>query len=372
MVLVSIIGIFCILFIIILFQNVSFKSQTINEILISRISRYLDITKGFVRESALLSSNAACYDVAYKGGHSVEGTRTWICNEPWAPAVDDARFFLGKETLEFLNRYASKYNVTDPSLSIENFTCVNYNASQYFVESGITDEKLDIEAFGSKINVTLGEDNATSGYDFDLEIPRIRFWYMYRIFKKWSETTSLPQDICAGLPLVCGCNPSLGYCRSNCPSFETYSSEQIEKSRKYLESLFNNQENIECTAIMDCCKTRITGNDASARACLTWEEWPCGGCNRENPSVLCVNSILSGTPSDVKSINIIGKSDVNKTRFLQFNVGVSIAWKRPCLCQAHELGYTDECGNADIVSAEPKGTVTAMFSCIDKKYSLSI
>jgi hypothetical protein len=367
-----IVGIFSIFFISLLFQSGSFRSQTVKDMLLSRVSKYLDITKGFVQYSALLSSHAACYDVAYKGGHSVEGTRTWICNIPWAPKVDEVRFFLGKETLEFLNRYVTNYKVTDPLISVKNFTCSNYNVNESSVISGEVDERFNIEAFGSKINVTFEENSAASKHDFDLEISRIRFWYMYRIFKKWSETTTLPQDICAGLGLVCYCNPSLGYCSSNCPSFQAYSLEQVEKSRKYLISLFNDTEYIECTAMMDCCMTRITRNTDSVEKCLTWDEWPCGGCNREQPGDLCLNSILNFSEPKVEPISIAGKTDVNKTRFLQFNVGVSISWEHPCLCKAPAPGHVDECGNVDILSSEPKGTITAMFSCIDKKYSLSL
>jgi hypothetical protein len=372
MILVFIVGIFSIFFVLLLFQNVSFRSQSVKDILLSRVSKYLDVTKGFTQTSSLLSSHAVCYDVAYKGGHSENGTRTWLCNGPWGPSIDDVRFFLGKETLEFLNRYVANYKVIDPMVSLKNFTCVNYNVNQSIVTSGKVDERFDIEALGSKMNVSLGENNVTSKYDLDLEVSRIRFWYMYRIFKKWSETTSLPQDICAGLPLVCSCDPSLSYCSSNCQFFQTHALYYIEKSRQYLESLFNDPENIECTALMDCCMTRITSNTETIEACLTWEDWPCGGCNKEEPKSLCINSILTGKKTEVKPVNIEGKSNPDKARFLQFNVGVSISWKHPCLCQAHEDGHTDECGNVDIASGEPKGTITAMFSCIDKKYSLSV
>jgi hypothetical protein len=374
-VLVSLVGIFSILLISLLFQSGALQSQVVKSILLSRVSKYLDITKGFTQSSALLSSHAACYDIAYKGGHIPEGTRTWICNEPWGPTVDEVRFFLGKETLEFLNRYAASYNVKDPTVLIKNFTCANYNVDESSVIGGKVDERFNTEAFGGQITVILEEDNTTAKNSFDLEISRIRFWFMYRIFKKWSETTTLPQDICAGLPLICGCNPSLGRCEATCPAFREYALNQIEKSRKYLESLFNDPEYINCTAIMDCCMTQIGSNTDSREMCLIWHDWPCGGCNREEPGTLCINSILSGEEPQTSPISISGKTDPGKTRFLQFNVGVSIAWIHPCLCKyscAPECKCVDECGNYCVVSTEPRGTITATFSCVDKKYSLSV
>lgn len=372
MILVSLIGIFSILLIFLFFRDVAFKSQTLRDVLLSRVSKYLDVTKGFAQHSTLLSSHSATYDVAYKGGHTLQGTRTWVCNGPWGPTVDEVRFFLGKETLEFLNRYITNYKVTDPQISIRNFTCVNYNVNQFSVLGGKVDEKFSVQAFGSEINITFGENNVRSRHDLDLEISRNRFWYMYRIFKKWSETTTLPQDICAGIPLVCGCNPSPGHCSSNCQAFQSHALAQIQKAKIYLESLFNDPEYITCTAKMDCCMTKITGNTNRIEACLEWEEFPCGGCNLEDPDALCVDSILKGETPDVRPIDIIGPTDPGKTRFLQFNVGVTIAWKHPCLCQAYMEKHTDECGNIDTISSEPKATITAIFSCVDKKYSLSV
>ena len=371
-ILLFLVGVFSIFFVFLFFRAGAFKSQTLRDILLSRVSKYLDVTKGFAQYSALLSSHSATYDIAYKGGHTPEGTRTWVCNGPWGPTVDEVRVFLGKETLEFLNRYITNYRVTDPPISMRNFTCANYNVDQFSVLGGKVDEKFNVQAFGSEINVTFEENNVTSKYDFDLEISRNRFWYMYRIFKKWSETTTLPQDTCAGIPLVCGCTPSLGHCSSNCQAFQSHALVQIEKARIYLESLFNDPEYIICTAKMDCCMTRITSNTNTIEACLTWEEFPCGGCNREDPDALCIESILNDETPDVKPMDITGPTDPGKSRFLQFNVGVTIAWKHPCLCQAYMENHTDECGNIDTVSSEPKGTITAVFSCVDKKYSLSV
>lgn len=354
------------------FEQTTFGSKIVKNLQLSRVSKYLDVTKGFSRHSALLASHAASYDIADKGGHIPEGTRTWVCNGPWGPTVNEVRFFLGQETLEFLNRFIKNYIIEDPKILVKNFTCVNYNVDESSVMGGKFDEKFNIQAFCSEINVTLAEDSAASKNEFDVEISRIRFWYMYRIFKVWSETTTLPQDICNGLPLICGCSPSLSSCRNNCQAFERYSLEQIEKARRYLESLFNDPEYIKCTAIMDCCMTQITRNTDNREACLSWTEFPCGGCNRAEPGTLCINSILNQEKPEVRPMEIEGKTNVEKTRFLQFNVGVTIAWKHPCLCQQEMKDHVDECGNIDIISAEPRGTITATFSCIDKKYSLSI
>jgi len=393
-VLMAMIGVFLISLILLFFRTESFRSQIIKGSQISRVSKYMDITKGFTRQSSLLSSHAAAYDIADKGGHSVEGTRTWICNKPWDPSVDEVRFFLGQETLEFLNRYVENYDVKDPIIFLNNFTCVNCDVSESTVTTGKNDEKFDIGAFGSDIKVILKEDNVTSKNEFGNEISRVRFWFLYRVFRQWAETTTLPQDICSGLGLICGCPAGMNRCSAHCPSFQIYSEEQIEKARQYLESLFTDPEYIKCTAILDCCVSAHGANTDNINSCISWEDMPCGGCNREEPGTLCGDSILKGEKPKVEPITIKGHTEQNNTRFLKFNVGVTIFWKRPCLCQSKcpntncpedvdccmrcgangecEEQCVDDCGNYCVLSDEPRGTITATFTCIDKKYSLSI
>ncbi|MDI6825848.1 MAG: hypothetical protein QMD36_01475 [Candidatus Aenigmarchaeota archaeon] len=363
--------------ILLFFQTEALKSRIIKSIQLSRVSKYLDITKGFTRESAILSTHSASYNIAYKGGHSIEGPRTWVCNGPWAPSVDEVRFFLGKETLEFLNRYVENYDVGDPMIFLNNFTCVNYDVDESSVISRKNDEKFDVGAFGSEIKATFKEDNVTSKNEFGIEIARVRFWYMYRIFRQWAETTTLPQDICNGLGIICGCPIGMDECSEHCPSFLSYSKEQVEKARQYLESLFNDPEYIECSALLNCCRSSRGSNTDSIEACIDWELMPCGGCAREIPDVLCGDLILKGEKPKVEPISIKGPTEPGETRFLRFNVGVTIYWKHPCLCKYRCPDEDcpkciDECGNYCILSSEPRGTITATFSCVDKKYSLSI
>lgn len=347
-----------------LFSSASLQERSLVKIQLTKIADYLDIFKGFSKQSSLLASHAAAKEVAGSGGDNGIGgeARNWICNnERKPPTVDEVRYFLGEETKGFLNSYISKLWIEDiPDVYFSNFTCSNINVNETGVSSGLNDEKYGVNNFGSFVEVKLKEDAANSTNDVSVEVAQVRFWYMYRKFKEWALKTSYPEDVmsCVNEGNIYG-TQAAQYCDAAVPpAFRNCVEQQAKKAVRLLESIFSDPY-VKCGYTIGCICVGIS-EDCDI-------DFPCINCDRLNARELCSKKIISGEyrgtkrllPKTGESPFISSPVDISK-RYLVFSVGADVAW-----CNLWGL-----CGVEGDLSIW--GAVSTTFSCKDTKYALSV
>lgn len=243
LIMVVIVSIFIVSWVISAFSSISQQERIMEKLKLSKISSYLDFLKGFSRGALLLSSHAAIQKVANMGGeiNELNKPRIWICNGDVSPGLDDVKDFLSEETKKYLNRYIENLETEDLfSTNITNFTSVNYDINLKNIFGGKNDERFNISAYGSKINITLEGNSVASENNIYEEIARVRFWYMYRIFKKWATSTSL--SFCVRNCLDC---------ENTCLDFKSCVDSCVDEALQELQNLFD--EHVECTASLECC-----------------------------------------------------------------------------------------------------------------------
>lgn len=340
------------LFLFILFSSSKFQARTVKEIELSKISKYLDSLKGVSRYALLLSSHAASEQVGELGGEvsNTGYSRSWICNFDLSPHVDSVRFFLSEQTLKYLNDYMVDIKIPDlPVQNIENYTCVDYDVDETSViRLKENDEKFNVGAYGSMLNVSIENDTVTSDNDVYEEIAQVRFWYMYRKFKEWAPVGSeiLVNKMCDEcLAYVCDCEEPPDYtascdkCYDTCPKFQECLEEAVEEAGKALEDIFDD-EYINCEPQFIGCYHEL--EDCVEDICMPWEDAPkCRSCMMEEPEELCIKNLFLESNEDSKE-----KPD--------------------------DVLYFLDCDQliCDYI-ADTKGSMEATFSCTDSKYSLS-
>jgi hypothetical protein len=364
LILISLVGIVAIIFAINIFSSFSFQQRSLTKIQHTKITDYLDVFKGFSKDIALLSSHAAAKEVAGSGGDDGRGgeARSWICNDDRKPpTVDEVRYFLGESTKNFLNNYISKLWVEDlPDIYFSNFTCSNVNVNELEVNSGLNDENYYVNNFGSFIEINLKNETANSTNDVSIQVSQVRFWYLYRIFKQWAETTSYPDDV---MNCINEGNVPYGgtgeWCDSNAPAaFRNCVEEAANKAAKNLENLFSDPY-VKCRYVIGCICIGISPD------CNV--QYPCANCNRVEADQLCIEKIISGESyRGAKQLlkksgeeSIYSPVDISK-RYLTFAADADIQW-----CNLWGL-----CGQPGDLSIW--GAVSTTFACTDTKYALSV
>jgi len=341
LILIGLVTVFITIWMINMFTSTTQQKRIIETLKLSKLSKYLDFFKGFSRESLLLAVHKGTQSVAEHGGEwNEEGeSRYWICNSDISPDIETVRFFLSETTKEYLNRYIT--NLKDEELTnlyITNVTCVDYDVNDNSVMSGKNDERFNVGAYGSNINISYENDSVQSTNNIYEEIAQDRFWYMYRNFKEWSQTTSFPGCICGCLASGCCC--PAGDCLTDvCPSFKACVEKCFQKAKGELQSKFDNY--VKCSYTFDCCyiETQVCGNVQSP--CEAWRDAPkCNNCFKTNPGPLCS-----------KNLNLLG-NDNNKKDY-------------------YTLRLEDECKGTCESWDEVRGAIEGGFYCKDKKYLLS-
>lgn len=364
LILLSLVGIVSILLAVNIFSSFYFQQRSLSKIKLTKISDYLDVFKGFSKQIALLSSHAAAKEVAGSGGDDGRGgeARSWICNtDRRPPTVDEVRYFLGEEIKNFLNNYISRLWVEDiPDIYFSNFTCSNVKVNETGVNAGLNDESFDVNNFGSFLEIQLENETTNSTNDVSVQVSQVRFWYLYRIFKKWAERTPYPNDVMNCI--VEGNLPSTEFGQwcdpINTAAFRNCVKGAAEKAVKELENLFSDPY-IECRYVIGCICMGVTPD------CNI--QYPCADCNRIDADQLCIQKIIAG--EDYRGAkNLLKKTgeesiyytvDIAK-RYLIFSVDADIQW-----CNLWGV-----CG----VPGDPSlwGAVSTTFSCKDTKYALSV
>lgn len=307
---------------------------------LSKISKYMDVLKGYSRHALLLSSHAAIKRVALSGGkiNEVGISRNWICNGDISPDVEDVRYFLSEVTLDYLNEYLAKAKMEDlPVQDIGEFTCVDYDVNSTTIFSEENDERFSVGAYGSTLEITLENDVVSSSNDIYEEITQGRFWYMYRVFKKWSPEAAeiLKNGVCGCLIHVCGCHDTPDYsgdcepCGETCQRFQDCVESVIDDAELILKTKFNDPL-IDCRAnLVGCYHKKET---CSSVGCEEWSAPKCNVCETEEGDELCVKSLSFQSNGDIEHLDRLYFSG----------------------------------------SSEARGSMEADFSCTDKKYFLSV
>lgn len=346
-----------------MFLSVSFSQRTIEETLLTKISKYLDYVKGFTRNALILAVHLGTKHVAAQGGQtSGQGLpRSWICNADVSPSVNDVRFFLSNETTDELNKYIKNFKIHDlPTINITDFTCVDYDLNDNSVFSGKNDERFNVGSYGSKANVTLENNTVFSNNDVYEEIAQDRFWYIYRKFKEWIPTGAsiLVGGTCSCLSEICNCPSNPAYtgcelCSDTCPGFQACLEAVIEEAKKALVNTFGD-DYIDCTSQLIGCYHELEPCTGIPQ-CIDWENAPaCNSCNREKPGELCVKSVVSQAQRSTS----FGYYPASFSRYSP---------------SKNSIYFADVCSDLKCKFwAETRGAMEATFSCTDKKYLLSV
>jgi hypothetical protein len=323
-----------------IFSRTTSEKRFITRIELSKISAYLDFLKGFSRAALLFSTHAGTKTIAGFGGEiSKSGLpRNWICNYDVSPSVDEVRYFLSNQTLDYLNRYVPNMKIEDlPKINVSNFTCVDFDVSNTIVFSGRNDEAFNVSALGSEINVSLGEDKVSSKNEIYEEIEKVRFWYMYRKFKEWASSTEFRNYVANCKSILCQ-KYTCGYFDFSCnkdSELEACIRGAVNSALQELNTIFND-EYVRCKGTLTCCH-------AVALKCQPPPECKyCCSCEIEEAGKLC------------------GKEYISSFSGFEFGLGS----KTPYKISFSGTGCSYWQGNRLDVEAD--------FSCTDEKYLLSV
>lgn len=320
-----------------------YQERVTEKIKLSKLSKYLDNVKGFSRGSLIFASHAALEKVAALGGeYNDDGeARNWICNlNTFDPTVDEVRYFLSEETEKRLNSYLVNLNVEElVKLSITNYTCIDYDVNEISVSQGLSDERFNVGAYGSKINVSYEKDIVSSDNDVYEEIAQVRFWYMYRKFREWAPgaASTLTNGVCNCLAYAC-C--PLGFCDKTCPQFQSCVEEVINQALNQLKAKFKDDPYVECSATLGCCYAGIISCCPSPSGCFPWLAPECLKCLQTPAEPPCAKQLISLAGSS--SFSLESEEDV-------------IRLAGDCIPTYHQVG----------------GSIESGFSCKDNKYLLS-
>jgi competence protein ComGC len=355
LVILGIISIATIVFIYNLYKQVSQTNEMMKGLKIAKIQTYIEMFKGYSRNSLILSSHSSSINVAKKGGNTASNpVRTWICNSnPSVPSLDEIRYHLSEETKRSFNFYLQSVNNSKENegmtILIGKSQCIDYDVRLSDIMSGLNDERFNIGSYGSYIYIDYDGNVANSSNFIYEEIPKNRIWYMYRIFKQWSEENALKSYICGCMSEICKCDQK-GKCGDSCPSFDLCINESLKKTLNDLQSKFD--EYVDCSFEKKCCYNEKQ-SCGDVDGCTPWYESPdCNNCNLGEKMPLCIQN------------NIEFSSVKPEYQWYHYEPKMSIP---------KEIIPEDECQDKIVEMWNTvKASTEAYFSCTDKKYALSV
>ncbi|MDI6807016.1 MAG: hypothetical protein QMD14_04375 [Candidatus Aenigmarchaeota archaeon] len=281
LILVMLVAIFVVAWIFALFLTSAHQERAIEKMKLSKLSKYLDFVKGFSRGALLLSAHTSLREVASFGGEiSTTGLpRNWICNYDVSPTANEVRFFLSESTIEYLNDYLANFEIKDlPTLEIKNFTCIDYDVDEATILSDKFDERFNVGAYGSKVNISLEDDVISSANDIYEEIAQVRFWYMYRKFKEWASTTRLADYIAECFSLLCHplCHPCDSFKGCDECGIRECVEDAINKAEEELTQNFD--DFVKCSGTLSCCDviSNLCEPPGRCRKCCKCQITPAG------------------------------------------------------------------------------------------------
>jgi hypothetical protein len=337
------------------FSQVRVQEINVMKIMLTKIGKYLDIIKGFSRNALILATHEGTFVV---GGEGI----TFYCNDPTPPTTRQMRYELSSQTIKLLNEYLKNYPADDQlaTIDIQNFSCVDTPVEG--LEQGLNDENITANAYGSKVSVSVKENNVSSSNEIFEVIPENRFWFLYRKLRDWTyqEGWKFEKGVCDCLtnsfPKSC---QSMSKC-TDCPAFEECFKNAINATSKDMEK-FINDSNVKCSGTPTCCYGKKD-------PCLTKTEDQCGiwqtgegcsNCDLLPDKELCIENIKASS-EDYKNYRekdaLSFEEETEKYSDLSV---ISFSPDEVCggYCEFYEAGYVN---------------VKAQFTCTDKKYLLSL
>lgn len=327
-----------------LFWNQASQSRTLASEKFTKLGKYLDIVKGLSRNYLIFSSQIATKKVAAT-------LTTYYTNDPYPPTIDEIRYSLSQESLKLLNKYISntifKEAVFDYSIS--KYACVDFPIDEKKLSSGEYDEKFNVGSYGSSIEIKEDNNIVSSENDVFETVTRDRFFLLYRNFAEWSKTANFVDDTAICLTKSCGCfNP-----KQNCIE-GTKSLEECSEFYSCFMEVLNNEKNrlvtmiadpyVECSVQPTCFTMRVDLNPVNydlGEHPPPWDKAP--SCTKTNgperSNAVCSNEL---------SFSSYEKSPINYEMIKFQSSGQSLP-----VCEV-KIAYK------------------ATYSCVDKKYELSI
>jgi len=344
------------------FYQAQIQESTVSEIetIFSKIGTYLNSIKGFSKNALILSVHKATSDI---------GTErlTFYCNDVTIPTTKQMRYELSSKTLNLLNDYIKNYPVTDPLMviEIENFSCVDTPIEG--LEQGLNDENFTANAYGSKIGISIKENNVSTNNVMLETIPENRFWFLYRNLRDWTSQEGKNFE-----KMVCDCFSKEKLPRTvnemkNCddsewPEFTNCFREVINERAKNMQD-FINDPNVECSGEPTCCygqKERCPSS-IDEQCGIGPGGTQCTSCNSLPDNELCIDTIGAsseksyGTNEKIKNIvSFDGEPEGHDISVISF---APEEFRCGGPCTFYESGYIN---------------VKAQFTCTDKKYQLSL
>lgn len=341
------------------------SSMTDIEIILTKIGRYLDSIKGFSKNALIMATHKTTSDIGKIG-------ITFYCNNATPPTTRQMRYELSSRTLELLNQYLKKYPASEPlmTIDIQNFSCVDnpVDGLEQDLNDKNYDENFTANAYDSKIDISIKENNVSTNNELFEIIPEDRFWLLYRMLAKWTYERG---EIFEGL--ICNCltksilpkgnDIKMTKCEnSQWPEFEKCLKTAIDDTAKDMED-FIGDPNIQCSGEPSCCygeKIACQSTETDDQ-CGVWEIGTiCSNCTYLPDGELCIEKIgasseKSQTYEKIKDmINFEGEAEEQIISKISF---ASEGLCSPDKCQFYETGYIN---------------VKAKFTCTDKKYKLSL
>lgn len=349
------------------FSQISTQEKTIKQLKLLKLSEYLEYFKGYSKNALILSTHSAVRYIASLGGSITESgnPRNWICTNPNAPSVNEVRYYLSESTNRTLNEFVKRMNQTKEmeivSTYIGRFGCVDYDVSASSVNSGENDEAFNVGGYGSYLTLRYQDDIINSTNDIYEQILKVRFWYMYRIFKEWADEDTIKIYLCGCLEDVCNSD-----CDSN--PFKSCYENALELARQDLQRKFD--EYVTCTvtfpssdsssgssfggAAGPCCYVESEECVDVKRECEGWDAPKCNRCDVGRPKTLCSYTIQ--LKDDKESF---GKKEYFFNNTYQYSPRFQITPIDKCSLKKCEYWQ------------ETREAIEAIFSCKDNKYLLS-
>jgi hypothetical protein len=338
------------------FYQVRIQESSITEIILTKITKYLDLIKSFSKNALILSTHAGTSVV---GGEGI----TFYCNNPTPPTTKQMRYELSSQTLRLLNDYLKNYPVSEPLMiiDIENFTCVDTPVEG--LEQGLNDENFTVNAYGSNIRISSKENNVSSMNEIFELIPENRFWFLYRKLRDWAylEGWKFEKRVCDCLTYKFPKNCRVMHNCKDCSEFEECFKNAINETAKDMED-FINDPNVECSGKPTCCygeKERCV--PGAEETCGKWDgSRECNTCDFLPSEELCIEKIGASPEKSCETyektkdmISFGGETEEQKISKISFSP------EEICggYCVFYEAGYVN---------------VKAQFTCTDKKYQLSL
>ncbi len=260
-----------------------YQKKVLKNVYLDKLSNYLELSKTYSKISFIFSVNSALFRVASLGGTTKvhrkpsesEWIQSWVCNgKKFIPTVDDVRYFLSEEALKSLNIYMKNLsrNYDIARIDAKNYTCINFNVTNSDVLNGVYDEgNFSVGCYGSQIIVSHSNLKFRSPNNYYLPFYDVRFWKLYRGFRKFIETTNFNPCECIGETCKCHGNP----CTIGCePYKECLNKKVVMPNLNKLQEIMNDSY-IKCVGNVTCTYEEDGPPCINIDTCLPWEGPPC-------------------------------------------------------------------------------------------------